>query len=317
MFEARLPGFLLSTLLHLGLFALVLFLPSFDGAPSPPQLTGPMILGPVTIGKEGRPTTSKQPQADRPQAGERQPRNVERQETRQDPQPKPVTRPTTDPVQPKPTATTKPPVDPNATALPKDPTKKQPQTNATAKADPSKNATKQPPHNATAKSDPTKNATPQKKGESLADALKGMEKTAGPTTSSTAPSRGAGRPGATRSALDDLRAEVGGGGTDATGDGPGGRGGDGVGMLGAYGESVVSRVRPNWTLPGQAKNYTAVVNVKINPDGSVRQAAIARSSGSSYIDSSVVQAVMASQLEPPPPGYSELEITFNTDELSR
>lgn len=89
----------------------------------------------------------------------------------------------------------------------------------------------------------------------------------------------------------------------------------GTGGSDLYRQSMVSRIRPNWTPPGQAKNYTAVVNVKINPDGSVRKATIVRSSGSSFIDSSVIQAIMDSTLEPPPPGISEMNLTFNTDQL--
>ena len=91
----------------------------------------------------------------------------------------------------------------------------------------------------------------------------------------------------------------------------------GRGVLGSYDESVVSRIRPNWTLPGLAGNHIVVVNVKINPDGSVQRATIVRSSGSSSIDSSVILAIMASTLEPPPPGLSEMDITFNTNQMSR
>ncbi len=90
----------------------------------------------------------------------------------------------------------------------------------------------------------------------------------------------------------------------------------GAGVSDLYRQSIVSRIRPNWTLPGEAKNYTGIVNVKINPNGSVREATIVRSSGSSYIDSSIIQAVMASTLEPPPPGIAEMDITFSTNLLS-
>jgi TolA protein len=349
--EARLPGFLLSLLFHLALLALVIYLPTLVPPPPPPQPGLPMILGPVTIGREGKPATSKKPRTEPSEASQQKPKPVEqRQETPEQPKPKTVERQET-PEQPKPkqTATAKPAVDPNAVPLPsKDPVKKQPQANATAKAPPTKNATAkaeptknatpktQPAKNATAKkAEPTKNATAKKaepsknatakatpkKGD-VSDALKDLEK-----STKTTPGRGGGsgsgggssKGGATSSALAALEAGLdndGGGGTDERGDGPGGRGGDGVGVLGSYGESVVSRVRPNWTLPGQAKNYTAIVNVKINPDGSVQRATIVRSSGSSYIDSSVVQAVMASKLEEPPAGISEMDITFNTDQLS-
>ncbi len=318
--EARLPGFLLSLLLHLGVFALVLFVPVLGDSPPPPPPTGPMILGPVTIGREGRPATARKPEA--AQADRQEPRAPERPQERPEPKPTTAQRPPVE-TPPKPTASAKPQVDPNALVLPQ----KQPQTNATAKPEPQKNATAKAPEKPAPKPEPAKSAAakaPEKpaakpepakpRGDSLAAALKNLEKDAKGSAGSSGKSTGR---GAMSGALDDLRAEVGGGGgTDASGDGPGGRGGDGVGIVGAYGESVVSRVRPNWSLPGQARNYTTVVNVYINPDGTVQRAEIVRSSGNSYIDSSVVQAVMASHLEAPPPGYSEVEITFNTDDLA-
>ena len=89
------------------------------------------------------------------------------------------------------------------------------------------------------------------------------------------------------------------------------------GIRGVYGESIISRVRSNWSLPKQAKNYTVVVEIKINRDGSVQKATLVRGSGNSTIDSSVLQAVTASQLEPPPAGMPEIDIIFKTDDLAK
>ena len=329
MNEARLPGFLLSLLLHLGILALVLVM-SFLAPPMPlPAPPGNPWMGDVTIGSPGKAAPSRTPRTDpTPPARQDPPQQQQRVEPPK-PQPTPPPRQTAEPVVKQPQQqppTAKPPVDPDAIALRRNATVKPPQTNATAKADPvkpttpvkpSKNATK-PTTPPTTTAQPSKNATKPAKTESLADSLKALEKTTGPSTPGNrgATGRPGGRTGATQSALDSLSAELG-SGDDDSGTGPGGTGGDGKGIKGAYGDSVVSRVRPHWSLPGQARNYTAIVHVKINPDGSVQKATLQRSSGSSYIDSSVMQAVMASQLEPPPPGMSEIEITFNTDDLAK
>ncbi|MDR2800263.1 MAG: TonB C-terminal domain-containing protein [Desulfovibrio sp.] len=91
-------------------------------------------------------------------------------------------------------------------------------------------------------------------------------------------------------------------------------------MLGAYHESVISRVRPNWVLPARAdrKNYTAVVNIKIDKDGTILEARIVKPSGNTFFDSSVMQAVAATRtLEPPPhAGYSDIDISFTPESLT-
>ena len=108
------------------------------------------------------------------------------------------------------------------------------------------------------------------------------------------------------------------GGADS-GHGPGGSGGDGYGVLGAYQDSIVSRVRPNWSWPGRTdrKNYTAVVNIQIEPDGTIKNARIVTSSGNAYFDATVLQALAATtNLEPPPdPSYGDINIRFTPEGL--
>lgn len=121
------------------------------------------------------------------------------------------------------------------------------------------------------------------------------------------------------SALSDLGKQVGSSGGANSGRGPGGSGGDGYGTLGAYQDSIISRVRPNWSWPGRTdrRNYTAVVNIQIDPDGSITNARIISSSGNSFFDATVLRAVAATHsLEPPPnPAYADINISFTPEAL--
>ncbi len=306
MDQERLPSFLFSLCLHLGLFVLVLFWP----APSPPLMDlnpGPVITGIVTIGKEGKatpkaqqsaPDAGRQERVEKPKPPEPEKPNVPQVEHKPVPPEKPEVKPEVKPVE-KPVEKV-----PDATPIPKEPEK--PTKNATAQAAPAKNATV--PQTA------AKPAPKEDLGSALADLRRDTGKRG--ATGSTA-----GKGQNLSSALSDLGKEVGGSGTDAYGTGPGGRGGDGVGILGAYEDSIVSRVKPNWSWPGRTdrRNYIAVVNVKIAADGAIKDVRISRSSGNSYFDATVLRAVTATrQLEPPPkPEYMDMDILFNSEDLAR
>ena len=114
------------------------------------------------------------------------------------------------------------------------------------------------------------------------------------------------------SALRDLE------GNDA-GDGPGGSGGDGIGLVGSYMQSLVSRIKPNWEYAGRAdrRNPTAVVRIAIAGDGTIIDAEIVTSSGDAAFDGSVVKAVRDTiRVEPPPtPDLARVQVPFAYEAL--
>jgi TonB family protein len=229
------------------------------------------------------------------------------------------------------------PRDPSAVPIPKNPEKTEVKTpeppNPPPKPEPPKKT--EPPK----KNEPPKKVEPPKKGEPPKkppaaskppqDDLAGALAELGREVSGKNPKRGGSGPvgrgrsgdGALSGALADLGKEAGGRGNGPSGSGPGGDGGDGYGVLGAYQDSIISRVRPNWSLPARAdrRSYTAVVNIKIDRDGVILEARIIRSSGNGFFDASVMQAVAATKtLEPPPhPDYADINISFTPETLSR
>jgi TonB family protein len=96
--------------------------------------------------------------------------------------------------------------------------------------------------------------------------------------------------------------------------GPGGSGGDGIGILGDYLQVIHSRVRANWSFPARAdrRQYTTLVNIRIAPDGAITHIRMLRSSGSSFYDSSVENALRrTARFEPPPrPDLMDINIEF-------
>lgn len=313
MDQERLPSFLGSLCLHLAVVALVLLWPAPEEQ-LPPLTDAKFIPGIVTIGKEGK----LNPLAKRSEPEKaKQQKPVEKQEPVEKPTPKEVAAQTPPKVEPvvKPVEKVEPKLDPTAVPIPEDP--KKITRNATVQA--AKNATVPPAKNATAQK-PVQNATKPK--ENLNSALADLQKTTKPTTAKGRAGASAGSGGGgLSSALADLGKEVGGSGTDASGDGPGGSGGDGVGILGAYEDSVVSRVRPNWALAERAdrKNYTALVNIKIAPDGAIREVRLVRSSGNAIFDASVLRAVKATATleKPPTPEAMDMDIYFNSDMMAK
>jgi TonB family protein len=230
--------------------------------------------------------------------------------------------------------------DPEAVPIPKTPEKAEVRTpeppKPPEKAEPKKkDEPPKPPQKAEApkKTEPAKKAEAQKKPpaatkpqkDDLAGALAELSREVGKSN----PRRGGSGPGTqnqggSRSlsgALAELGKEADGRGNGPSGSGPGGEGGDGYGVLGAYQDSIISRVRPNWSLPARAdrRSYTAVVNIKIDKDGAILEARIIRSSGNGFFDASVMQAVAATKtLEPPPhPDYADINISFTPETLGR
>ncbi|MDR0827193.1 MAG: TonB C-terminal domain-containing protein [Desulfovibrio sp.] len=325
----RLPSFAASFCLHLVIAALVIFMPG-SSAPPPAPPGAVMVSGLVTIGKEGRSAQGKQ---ETPDSGKGQEENnsappkpvepVEPTKPAEPPQPpKPVEQ------APEPEVTAPKPPDPEATVIPKTPEKPEP-----PKPEPPKEEVKKPeaPKPEPKKPEPPKPVppkapvkTPPSRKEDLSSALAdlGREVKSG-QGSRSGTAKGNNRNNAGRDlsrALADLGKNVGGAGDGLSGSGPGGSGGDGLGILGAYQESVISRVRPNWALPARAdrKSYTAVVNIKIDKDGTILEARIVKPSGNSFFDSSVMQAVAATRILEPPPhaGYSSIDISFTPEALS-
>lgn len=122
--------------------------------------------------------------------------------------------------------------------------------------------------------------------------------------------------------LESALRDLGGGsgdGDDASGDGPGGQGGDGIGLVGSYMQSLVSRIKPNWEYAGRAdrRNPTAVVAISIARDGAIIDAVIVTSSGDAAFDGSVIKAVRDTiRVEPPPSAdLANVQIPFAYEAL--
>ncbi|MDR2124782.1 MAG: cell envelope integrity protein TolA [Desulfovibrio sp.] len=236
--------------------------------------------------------------------------------------------------------------DPEAVPVPKTPEKAETKTpeppKPPEKAEPQKKVeSPKPPQKAEApkKTEPVKKTEPPKKTEAQkktpaarrpqTDNLAGALAELSREVVKSNPRRGGSGPGTqnqggSRSlsgALAELGKEADGRSNGPSGSGPGGDGGDGYGVLGAYQDSIISRVRPNWSLPARAdrRSYTAVVNIKIDKDGTIMEARIIRSSGNGFFDASVMQAVAATKtLEPPPhPDYADINISFTPESLGR
>mgnify|MGYP003587826268 CR=1 FL=1 len=324
----RLISFLFSLCLHLGLLVLVLFWPAARPLPVEP-FQGKFIPGIVTLGKSGKDVPGgkqavpeaakgrqeKAPPIEKPPADEPAkdvPKVEAPDKTVPKPDVRPIEKPAEKPVE-KPVEKPAAKPDPDTVAIPKTPDKKPPKSaNATKPATPAK----------TAQTPADKPKEPQKKpgGENLGSALADLNKQVGTPKGKTG-GRGtaAGKGQDLSSALADLGKQVGSAGGADSGHGPGGSGGDGYGVLGAYQDSIVSRVRPNWSWPGRTdrKNYTAVVNIQIEPDGTIKNARIVTSSGNAYFDATVLQALAATtNLEPPPdPSYGDINIRFTPEGL--
>lgn len=172
---------------------------------------------------------------------------------------------------------------------------------------------KDPQRAANATAPPAGNATRPRPVEDLNRALAEMER-----QTRRAPQR---RREDLSSALADLGREIGGSGRTGQDGGTGTEQGTGLGVAGAYVESVASRIKPNWAMAERTDrtNYVAVVSLNINADGVIRNAVIKTPSGNGLFDASIIQAIRATrQVEAPPgPEFMNLDITFSREALSR
>lgn len=283
----RPASFFLSLCLHAGVIALALFWPQSS---SPlVDLDSPVIdIGIYTI---GRPGTAPSNLATAPTAPPKTP--AAPPET---PRPKPeAPKPPQDTATPVPS----PPVKPEPPAKPEPATVPIPQPEDQPKPEPPKPEPSKPepskpePPKASPKPEPPKRSA----DDVLRAALGDLKRTPDP--------------GSVDHALGELQNA---GGEGKTGTGPGGQGGDGIGLVGSYMQSLVSRIKPNWEYAGRAdrRNPTAVVSIEIAKDGSIMDVAIVTSSGDPAFDGSVLKAVRDTiRVEPPPtPDLMKVRVPF-------
>lgn len=320
----RLPSFLLSLCLHLGVLVLVIWWPASKPAPLPPK--GIMIDAYFTLGAPGKsvpgarqaiPEAAKgrQEQArEVPKPVEQeQPKTVTRVENQTEVKPQP---------QAKPVEKAPPPVPEKSDAIPipKEPEKpkaQEPEKPKTAEKpkEPEKTKESEKPAEKPKAKEPEKNKVDIDK--ELRDLARKTGTATGSRQGSGSAAGGKGKEsgsGGIEKDLADLAKALGGSGTDAEGSGPGGSGGDGVGALGSYEQVIISRVRPNWSFPAQAnrRQFSTLVNIQIAADGIITQSRILRSSGNAAYDASVLNALARTeQLEPPPnPDVMNIDIEF-------
>ena len=85
----------------------------------------------------------------------------------------------------------------------------------------------------------------------------------------------------------------------------------------AYRNALESHIKGGWRWFPDRNRYQAQVYIRLRPDGVVQQASIARTSGNSRFDDSVLRAVhKASPVPVPPPklysSFREIRITFDS-----
>ena len=87
-----------------------------------------------------------------------------------------------------------------------------------------------------------------------------------------------------------------------------------------YFRTVQQRVKDAWTFPGGSNDLTADVEFSINADGTLNYVKIAKGSGDSAFDASVLRAIKRAAPFPPPPDryrsqFSDVVSTFKLGEL--
>ena len=301
----RPASFFLSLCLHAGVVALVFFWP--QSAAPPIDITAPVLdVNIYTLGKPGAIPKLNTPEAPKvPETPAAPPKALE---TPQDvPQPQDTPQPQPDPVKPEPTPA-KPEVAPVPIPQPLDEPKPEP-----PKPEPSK---PEPPKPETVKPEPPKPEAP-KPEPAKPEAPKPAKPEAKP------------QPKPQPSADDILRAALGDlkgkkqdpDSIDPSGSGPGGSGGDGIGIVGSYMQSLVSRIKPNWEYAGRAdrRNPTATVAINIAKDGTILEVELVQPSGDAAFDGSVLKAVHdTGKVEPPPtPDLMRVRVPFAYDAIRR
>ncbi len=296
-------SFIISLCLHAGIIALALFLP--QGEP-PVDLTGPVIdIGIYTIGSPGTAPTrmAPAPAPAVPQGRPEAPRPPQTPPQAQPDVPKPpqdTSKPEPAPVKPEPVPVPPPKPEPAPEKPEPDPVPI-PQPDAPKAPEPPKPETPKPPDKPapeTAKPGPSRPSTPARPGrpaKSADDIL--------------------------REALGDLKGQTPDPDSTTEGGGPGGQGGDGIGIVGSYMQSLVSRIKPNWEAPPRAdrRNPTALVSISIGRDGTILEAAIVTPSGDAAFDGSVLKAVYDTvRVEPPPtPDLMRVQVPFAYEAIRR
>ena len=87
-----------------------------------------------------------------------------------------------------------------------------------------------------------------------------------------------------------------------------------------YFRTVQQRVKDAWTFPGGSNDLSADVEFSIGADGTLNGVKIAKSSGDSAFDESVLRAIRRAAPFPPPPDryrsqFSDVVSTFKLGEL--
>jgi TolA protein len=87
-----------------------------------------------------------------------------------------------------------------------------------------------------------------------------------------------------------------------------------------YFRTVQQKVKDAWTFPGGSNDLSADVEFSIGADGSLNGVKIAKSSGDSAFDESVIRAIRRAAPFPPPPDryrsqFSDVVSTFKLGEL--
>lgn len=281
--QSRLLSIILSLCLHAGVIAVALFWPA--SAPLPVDLTAPVIdIDIFTIGRPGTAPVKV------PAAPSAPPQAPAKPAAPPPPAPETPVAPPQAPETPVP-----PPAKPEARPVP---IPEKPE--EAPKPEPSK---PEPPKPEPPKPAPSK-PQPQKPREKPEDVLR---RALGDLDSQRESGDALAR------ALGDMRSAQNAQGNEEA-DGPGGSGGDGIGVVGSYMQSLVSRIKPNWEYAGRAdrRNPTAVAEIRIAGDGTILEALIVTSSGDNAFDGSVLKAIRDTvRVEPPPsPDLARVRVPF-------
>lgn len=317
----RISSFFLSLLLHLLVFAAVLFRPDpplvdptasayqvslVMGDPGGENLPSP-ILGPRPPAS-GNPVASTIP-ASRPETSEApalpartpDPQTSGTPRPESVPEPQPGAAPVRQPEAPIPPAGPKAPEAAVPSRAPE----------PSARPDPKPEPRPEPPRKPEEKPAPSTPEPPRPRRDPLAEALADARRAAGRDQPARPP-----RGSSASRALADLEKQAGSGvgGGGGQGDGPGGGG-----IHDVYAGLVMLAVQPYWSMPTYSReNLVVQVRIRLDPQGHVLDCAIERSSGRADFDASAVNAVLRAGTlpEPPTPAQQDLLINFNAQQLA-